>query len=458
MHRNYSFTCLNNPAIAILTGLVLTVCIGQLVKLVVIGSYWYCLFIPLGLMGLHYRLELTRFWRFALMGMFLAIILLSSRIIGSKIFHNVAQPPEWDFLCFWLPGKVAVQGLNFYEPEHARRLAQTIFTPSPDFTRQILDVGFWYPPPSIFLFAPLGWLDVHVAILTWYVFHLAVLAGCVFWIWRIFLKEYGRHGFALSAVLLMIMQGTFLTFEVAQTNFLALLMFLLFWHDRARIRGGIWLTVGIFVKPFLAMLFLYLVLRQNWKVLTSTIASLVIVSLLTVGTFGLATCLSYFNHDNRAELPALVYTEPVNQSLSAFLLRLTHYDFSHTSALSQPLFILLGLILTGITAWLTIRLDPIHDDWALAIILLLSLLVYPASLSHYSVFLIVPLMVIWTRENQLRFRAWKAAAFISLEYIIMSQYDNVFVANSTLWLALVWIGMGLIFSPLVQPTIAQNSD
>ena len=195
MDRQHSFNSLNSQLIAVLTGLVLTGCITQLIQLVT-SPFRFC--IPVWLIAFHFQAKLTNYWRSVLAGSFLAAILLSSWSLLLKIFHNIAQPPEWDFLYFWLPGKVAAQGLNFYEPEHARQLAQALFTPSSDFTREILDTGFWYPSPSIFLFLPLGWFDVHTALSIWSVFHLTVLVASIFWLWKIFLKDANLSCFSLS--------------------------------------------------------------------------------------------------------------------------------------------------------------------------------------------------------------------------------------------------------------------
>ena len=454
MDRQHSFNSLNSQLIGVLTGLVLTGCITQLIQLVT-SPFRFC--IPVWLIAFHFQAKLTNYWRSVLAGSFLAIILFSTQNLLLKIFHNIAQPPEWDFLCFWLSGKVAAQGLNFYEPEHARQLAQALFTPSLDFTHEILDVGFWYPPPSIFLFLPLGWFDPQTAISLWSIFHLSLLIGCVFWLWKFFLKDAGRLGLVFSAALVLPLQGTLSTFEFSQTNFLALLMLLFFWRDRSKRWGGVWLAIGILAKPFLTAVLLYLFLRKYWRSLTTAIASLTAMSLMTVIIFGSNTFFSYFNHNNRAELPPLVYTETVNQSLLAFLLRSTQYDFSHASPFSQPLFIPLSLILMGTTAWIVFKLNQANDDWALIITLLLALLIYPASLYHYSVILIIPLLVFWNNRGRSPFAIGSVTLLISLEYVLMSQY-RIFIADLILWLILAGIGIRLILRPSLQPTSDRDMD
>jgi hypothetical protein len=104
--------------------------------------------------GVHYRQALAARWRAALIGLTLAVILVFG-INSTRIMHsNIAHPPEWDFLGFWIGGRLAVQGLNFYEPENYEQVAQHLSL-SDEFAQEITEVGFWYPPPSMLLFVPL---------------------------------------------------------------------------------------------------------------------------------------------------------------------------------------------------------------------------------------------------------------------------------------------------------------
>ncbi len=80
---------------------------------------------------------------------------------------NLREVREWDFLCFWLWGRAGARGANFYDPAASAWMAEGLEL-SPEFQRQIVDVGFWYPPPTMLLFAPFGALPVRAALLLWY--------------------------------------------------------------------------------------------------------------------------------------------------------------------------------------------------------------------------------------------------------------------------------------------------
>jgi hypothetical protein len=392
------------------------------------------LLVPIILLGFHYHQRMSVPQRAVLLGVLLGIILLWSIHLTRIMDTNIAQPPEWDFLGFWLNGKVAAQGLNFYEPGHAQQLAKP-FHPSTEFTHEILDVGFWYPPPTIFLFLPLGWFDIRTAYLLWYVAHSIILILDIFWLWKIFLNKSSWLGLALTAALILMLFGTQSTIIYGQTNFLALLMLLLFWRDRTFPRSGIWLALGIFTKPFLALLLGYLLLRQHWRILGNTVFILAALSLLTITVFSPVTFFSYFTPNHYGSLPMWVYTEGSNQSLLAVILRYTHYDFSHISPLTQPIFVVSSLLLTIITGWLVYQLDKNHEDWALVLTLLLTLLLYPVSQMFYSLLLIVPMLLLWMHRQELVLGTWSVVGFITFEYAILSREDGnyVFIATMLTW-------------------------
>jgi len=416
---------------------------------------FFLLLTPVMLLGFHYYQKLSVRQRTALLGLILAVIILSDLNIAQIMKSNIAHPPEWDFLGFWLHGKVAAQGLNFYEPIYAQQLAQP-FNPTWEFTHEILDVGFWYPPPTIFLFVPLGWVDdIHLAYGLWYVAQSVILILDIFLLWKIFLKKSDSIGLALSAALVLILFGTHSTIEYGQTNFVALLMLLLFWRDRDRHHGGLWLAVGIFTKPFLGGLLIYLLLRRHWHTLASTIVALSAISLLTISIFGPVTFFSYFKASHYAKLPDWVYTEMTNQSLLATILRLTKYDFSHTSPLMQPIFIALALLMTGITGWIIYCLDARHDDWALVLMLLLTLLLYPVSQMFYSVLLILPILLLWAYRQKVPGSIWSVVPLITLMYAIMDYRSGnyIFIANTLNWFIFAGLGFWAIKQQSMQRAI-----
>jgi hypothetical protein len=454
MNNYQNFQKLSSKILIILVATILTfiifLLITQSIKIPELNNnFWLSiLLLPVVLTCFHYRQKLSSQQISVLTGIMLGGILLISLSIILVMKANIANPPEWDFLGFWLNGKVAAQGLNFYQPEYARQLVQP-FNPSTEFTTEIIDVGFWYPPPSIFIFLPLGWFDIHTAYLLWYVGHSIILFADIFLLWKIFLAESKLIGLLFIAFLLLALNAKS-TIAFGQTNFLLLLMLILFWRDRNLSRGGIWLALGILVKPFLGGAFLYLLLRRKWRIITTTVIALSAISLLTLGVFGSETFFSYFKPSHYASLPKFIYTEITNQSLLATVLRLTKYDLSNTSPITHPIFVAIAIIITGITIWLVSRLDKRHNDLALALVIVLSLLIYPVSQMFYCIILIVPVLLLWKYSLQIQLKIWSVVAIFTLEYVMVNySYGNyIFYANMLNWLILAGISFRLSQKPI----------
>jgi hypothetical protein len=406
-----------------------------------INRWWLpaCL-VPMLLCGFHYHTSLPNNWRNVLVGLLLAVLMVLG-IQNLKIMrNNIIQPPEWDFLVFWLDGQVAAHGLNFYDPLNYQQLAKPLKL-SHEFTQEIVDVGFKYPPMTMLLFLPLGWLDPQSALLLWYLVNTIVLILDIFLLWRIFLVQSGRIGLAWIAALVLLCAATLSTIAYAQTNGIVLLLLLLFWRDRRLLRAGIWLAIGLCVKPIVAFVLLYLLLRRRWRLIGSTLGMLATIALLTVLVFGPSTFLSYLTANPAAKkVPYTLYVESVNQSLLATILRATGDSFSSASPITQPIFVAPALFLAVITSALIYRMPAKADDWALAFTIPFALLLYPAALVHYSLLLLLPLLLLWRERGQLPISSWGVVAFIALEYGLIGRGGSgVFLAVMLSWLALAGI-------------------
>lgn len=396
----------------------------------------FLLLTPAMLLGSHYHRSLPVNRRIFFAG-FMAVVVVAFGIREGQIIRsNIAHLPKWDFVLFWLYGRVAAQGLNFYEPEHAWHLVQQHQLSVDDPIR----VWFLYPPQTMFLFMPLGWFGIQTAHLLWYILIVSVLALDIFWLWKIFLNGSGWAGLLLTAALMLTLKATSMTIYFAQTNFIVLLMLLLFWREGKRLRSGVWLAIGIFTKPVLAILPMFLVLQRNWRVIVSTLITLAVISLLAVITFGQKTVFSYFTSN---PIAYYAYDDPMNSSLLATVLHLTGYGFNGSSPLFQPAFVILSLVLTSITGWLVFRLGSDRADWALSLTLALALLVCPATLEHYSLLLIAPILLLWGHRQEFIGGVWGVVGFITLEYaLIHSHY--VFMAIALIWCVSAGIGAWMI--------------
>ena len=393
------------------------------------------------LLGFHYRHTLSAAARTAFYAVLAAIIVFHGIMLTQEMWTNVVVLREGDFLGFWINAHVAAAKQNLYDPAHGLALAQR-FVVSAEFRREILDVGFWYPPPSIFVFLPLAaFADPHRALAFWYVLQTLALLAAIVVLARTFLRTDGATGCAVVTALILMLPATALTVWYAQTTFLALLFTALFWSARRSATGGVWLALGACVKPLLGAFSLVLLCRRRLRSLSGVALGAIAISVATLIEFGLNTFVTYFRARPDSHIPALVYGEVSNESLLGFIVRVTHgISGDHLSHVAVTAFAAIALVLTALTVWLSLRLEEADDQIVLSLTLSLALLIYPASQVFYSVLLIVPALVLWSRRSE-RFPAWAVAAGICLAYALMVAKYPVFAT------LLSWSTFAVLASP-----------
>jgi hypothetical protein len=316
----------------------------------------------------------------------------------------------------------------------------------------VKELYFFQLPPLIFLFLPLGWFNINTATLLWSIFHLTVLIVDIVLLWKTIFGGRSYLTLALVGALTLSLGATLDTVGVAQLNFLALLAFLLFWRDYKSIAGGGWLAVGLIVKPVLIFIPLYLLLKRCWRALLGMALTLTMLSGFTILVFGPRMFFGYFlNNPIVKSMPDYLYTEVVNQSLLATILRITGYDFSHTSPYAQPIFVILAFIIVGVTGFIVYQLSDQEDQfrpyWSLALVLSAALLIFPKTLTHYSLLLIVPFLLIWQGRDKIPGGFWVATLFLTVEYILISLWGNyIFIGIALNWLVLVGINLKRLFN------------
>jgi len=333
-------------------------------------------------------------------------------LLVAKLFLNVRwklhNPPEWDFYGFWVHASSAVRGADFYDPKSAHEAARTLVV-SDAFRREILDVGFWYPPPTMFLFAPLGWFELDRALLFWYGVEVGALALTAFLLSRTFFPNGRLLEFVASGALLVAAPGTWSTFGYAQTTLIALLAFLAFHRARDRLSGGVWLCAGVFVKPFLALLLVYPLVLGRFRIIATVAAVAIALFLLAAVAFGTNVVEHYFSSLQLGDKPDWIYFEQTNQSLLGALLRVSGTRCGGVACLTEGWFPLVAAVLCAITLVLVRRVVAYDGELAVALLLLLALMVYPVSQVFYSVFLTPVVLFVWTRREALGL----SAAFVA---------------------------------------------
>ncbi len=328
--------------------------------------------------------------RRVLYALVLGVLAVELRSYGIQIARALAAPPEWDFLCFWLWGRLAVTGADFYDPAASAWFAAGR---SADFVHEIIGVGFWYPPWSMLLFAPLGLASPERALAVWYLVQASCLLAASWLAWRLLAPRTGRLGLLATAALILALPATRQTFQYAQTHSLNLLLVLLAYKERDHPRAGLFAALATMVKPYLVVTFGLPLLRRNWRALGVGAVTVGLVLVLTGLCFGWDRFHTFLVRNPAERFPVGVFSEGVNQSFFAVALRLTGMEEQAREPMLRA--ILEGLALMASApalwaAWITRRSAPLLCGFAL---LSAALLAYPFTLSHYGM-MVAPVLVL----------------------------------------------------------------
>jgi hypothetical protein len=338
--------------------------------------------------------------RAAMWGAILVAVAVGASNLGMTILKRIHSPPEWDFMCFWTWGRMAATGLDFYDPLIGPGFG---VGRSADFWNEILNVGFWYPPQTMLMLAPLGYFTPRTALALWYAFNFACTLAAAHVLWQQFAKEKGVLGlFAISALVLCF-PGTQSTFGYAQTHAVGLLLSALVWQDCQRARAGLWAALSLIVKPYLVVWFAFLVVIRNWRAVGVGLLAALAVCCLAGVIFGFEKFVTYLLHNPMERTPLYIYSEGVNQSLIAVFLRATHQETAAKATWVRAIVGLLSFAVVIPSALLVLRMRK-HTRLHLlagAILLMVTLIVYPFALTHYSMMLLPVLMLLWSLRDQL---------------------------------------------------------
>ena len=402
------------------------------------------LFIPVfGFLFLRRRLK--PLWSFIAILYLLGLSTYPLLSVGRMVYLNYPKLPEWDFLCFWSSARVAVQGGDFYDPQSFYSLSLP-YEPSEPFKEEWMNVGFWYPPTTMLLFLPLGLLEFSTGYFIWQFVNILLSFACIYVLWRSFLAEHGLFGLLLVAALLLTLTPSRSTFWFAQTNFLLLLLFLLFWRNRSKAWSGIFITVCAVIKPYMFILFLYPLLTRKWKQFLVAIAAMLLLVFMSVFIFGPEVFIRFLSAP-APDVPSFYYTEPINQSLLSTVLRVTGYQGGGGLPLSNPLYLGISALLAALTGWAIVRDLTARDDWVVLSLLFFALLIYPGTLAHYGVFLMVPITFLLGSLNSSNRQRVVVFVIIFVTYLL-SGFNNsgnyVFIANLFVWLICISSGLGLL--------------
>lgn len=415
---------IKNTAIGI-TALILSV-------VAVITTTQYTLLIPFValLTYLAYRsYESNPISRYTVWSIFIAVL-------GLFIYQSIKTtvPNDFDFSCFYLYGSVTAHGLDYYNPLDFAKLVDTGILPhaiSPEFKREVIEVGCPYPPPTVFLFLPLGYFNYHTALVLWKVFHTLIALGSVLLLANIISPTKQLKHYAFAGSLLLIAQPAFSTVLFCQTVFLLMFLVLLSYKYRKTLWGGIFLSLAIFVKPFVIILLLWFVISKLWKSFWGFALGCLVIFIATVIYTGIDPFFEYLLNNPALRQPMWLFNEVTNQSSLATLLRMfpERVDFA-----TQLYYVINAIMATLAVLFLIhIRKHKNFTDFAWLTLMSGMLIFYPSGQLFYNLIHIMSLLILLKHIKT----PIASTAIIFACYLM--QYKGLFFTSSFMFLSTLFI-------------------
>lgn len=334
---------------------------------------------------------------------------VASIIVLNKIYpiyKSFFSIKEWDFLAFYLYGKLGAAGVDFYDPANIAKIFSTMKLPfevSESFFKGVIQVGFIYPPVSMLIFAPIGYLNIETANISWKIFELSFLIMDIILLVKIF-SVVGSQWINILVIFIitLVFPGTTTTILFNQTNFVLLFFMLLIYKDPENWKSGVYLILAVLIKPVAAVWFLYYIINKKWAPMAAASLSGVLLILLSVVLFGYDNYISFFSSPPTVRLPETQYMETINQSLFATITRIgLRHDISSLFSHRTLITIILSVLLMVVTCIVSRNLAKSSQRLSFLIFIPFSLLIYPGFLSHYTVLLIPVLIRIVSQKNNL---------------------------------------------------------
>src|SRR5436190_13496271 len=199
---------------------------------------------------------------------YIALVLLALDFFFYRAIETVNNPKVYDFTAFFLWRKTASNEYDFYLPQNLQLVFNSLQLPPLDyklFTVDTVNVGFFYPPPTILYFAPLGFLSYKPAMVCWSILNVCFAFGSIYFIYDLFFRKYKLNGLILVTTLFLFLKPVLDTISFLQTNFIVLFYLLLIKKYSDKKIAGVFVALAMFTKPYMAVLLLFFILKKKWN-------------------------------------------------------------------------------------------------------------------------------------------------------------------------------------------------
>jgi hypothetical protein len=342
----------------------------------------------------------------------LAALFAVTLYIRGPLLIGLARPAHdelFDFYQEWASARNVLDGYPVYESQRVSAARYLDFHPNDD--KFFVEVNA-HPPTTVLLTVPLGWLDYSDAALVWNALSLAALVASGWIIKR-------QLGVRLDAWQLLLLAITILwstpireQIRQGQLNLLLLLLVTGAWaadrNDRPALAGILVGTAAV-IKLFPAFMFIYFLVRRQWRAVCVGVAWGLALTALTAAALGTETYVTYV----RDVLPQVREWRSGwdNASVPAFFAKLFDPGTKHSVVIPivrSPLSAQVGTflasaVIVALVAWRTWQgRSRTECDGAYAAAVVAMLLLAPMTWEHAFVIAALPLSILtvcWSKSS-----------------------------------------------------------
>ena len=370
----------------------------------------------------------------------IGVILFLAMYFTYHLVLTYFKIPEFDFLCFYLFGKTGITHTDFYNPQIYQQEFNNLNLQSrtgSEFYQEIVNVGFWYPPPSMFLFLILGVFNLETGYFIWQTLVIMFLLISIVLLARYYLLHANlnykqKNEVVLPLLLILLFPNILASIYYSQiiSLFLFLLLSLLYYINSWK--AGIFIPVLFFVKPLAVFFIFYFIFFKKWKTVAAAAVTGSIILAATAVAFGTQNFINYFISPPTDRIPDYIYFQ--SSALFGVLKRLQKDIPSYLSISSiKIIYYMLSTVLIGVTFIALRKLHRASNMLSFLVFIPLALLIYPGTYFNYNILTLPVILYIFTQKlfkhTALNF------AIIFLLYLI--GIFNAFLFNLVLWSILI---------------------
>jgi hypothetical protein len=367
------------------------------------------------------RVDSTPLPRWVDFGEVAVLLALTGNVLAAA-YENVTDPAPFDFPVFYTVGRAAWEGVSFYDPTNLLEVFMAVQTESSVPGDWLVEVGFWYAPPTGLLFMPLGGLGFTAALVVHYLVQFGLLGLAIVLLHRWWPLQAGRMGLIEMAILTLAFRPVVRAVQLGQDVFGALLFLVVAMGIELTRpwRAGIALGIGAVFKHVLMIPGALLTLLRRWKMGAGAAAAALASAVLAGTVFGF-DIFSDFARFGPSDRSANLALDPGIYSLNGVLRRLFNDIPSAPGALEAilypPYLITAGLVAvaTLVVAGKVINQED-NRSMTFALVVVASLLIYPNTLENTLPLLIPAFVVVAYRMADLPVPAGLTASLIAVAY------------------------------------------